>query len=126
MSNARSIVAQRSFWPNLAWAGFVASVVLQGAQSTVPVDHSAYFGAWTLNRELSSAARTPDGSDGHGRESGGGRGGRGHGGGGGGFGRRGGGGGRGSGGSASFDPEEREKVMALMQELMTPTPHWVL
>ena len=56
MIGARRIVGRESFWPGLGVAGFVASVALQAVQSTVPEDHSAYFGGWTLNRELSSIA----------------------------------------------------------------------
>ena len=119
------------FWPSLGVAGLVASMALQAVQSTVPDDHSGYFGGWTLNRELSSSVRTPDGPDGGGREGGGGRGGGGTPGGG--FGGPGGGGGFGApggaggpGGAPSFDPKEMEKTMALMQELMTPTAHWIV
>ena len=36
------------------------------------------------------------------------------------------GGGGAPGGSPSFDPKEMEKTMALMQELMTPTAHWII
>jgi hypothetical protein len=127
MFEIRRIVGRESFWPGLAAAGFVASVALQ-AQANVPADHSAYFGSWTLNREMSSTPRTPDGPDGGGREGDGSRG-RG----GGRLGRPGGGGGSGApggagepGGSLSFDPKEMERAIALMQELMTPTAHWIL
>ena len=131
MLGTRRIVGRGSFWPGLGVAGFVASVALQAVQSTVPEDHSAYFGGWTLNRELSSILRTPDGPDGRGRKGGGGRGRGGtRGGGFGGPGGRGGfgapGGAGAPGGSPSFDPKEMEKTMALMQELMTPTAHWIV
>ena len=131
MLGARRIVGRGSFWPGLGVAGFVASVALQAVQSTVPENHSAYVGGWTLNRELSSILRTPDGPDGRGREGGGGRGRGGTPGGGfggprgrGGFGAPSGAGA--PGGSPSFDPKEMEKTMALMQELMTPTAHWIV
>jgi hypothetical protein len=126
MWKVRHVVGRESFWLSLAAAGFVASVALQ-AQPTAPGDHSAYFGGWTLSRELSSTSRPPEGTDGRGREGGrpGGRGGRGgRFGGGGGFGAPGGAGE--PGGPPSFDPKEMEIAMALMQELMTPTSHWIL
>ena len=68
MLGSRRIVGRGSFWPGFGVAGFVASVALQAVQSTVPEDHSAYFGGWTLNRELSSTPPAPDGPDGGGRE----------------------------------------------------------
>ena len=119
------------FWPSLGVAGLVASMAVQAVQPTVADDHSAYFGGWTLNRELSSSLRTTDEPDGGGRDGGGGRG---HGGtSGGGFGgsggRRGFGGPGGAGvpdGSPAFDPKEMERTMALVQELMTPTAHWIV
>lgn len=133
MFGVRRTVGRESFWAGLGVAGLVASVVLQASQSPAPKDHSAYFGGWTLNRELSSSPPAPDVPDGSGREGrGGGRGrggppggGFGGPGGGGGFGAPGGAGGLG-GGPPSFDPKEMEKTMALVQELMTPTAHWVV
>jgi hypothetical protein len=131
MFGVSRLIGRESIWLGLGVAGFVASVGLQAAQSPVPEDHSGYFGGWTLNRELSSTPPTPDRPDGRGREGGGGRGrggppggGFGGPGGGGGFGPPGGGGAQR--GSPSFDPKEMEKTMALMQELLTPTAHWII
>jgi hypothetical protein len=111
-------------------ACLVASTALQALQP-VTDDHSAYFGGWTLNRELSSSVHTPDGPDGGGREGGGGRGrggprGGGFGGSGGGRGFGAPGGGGAPGGPPSFDPKEMEKTAELVQELMTPTGHWIV
>jgi hypothetical protein len=130
MCDVRRMLGAVFLWPILGAATVVASVALQ-AQPRVPEDHSAYFGGWTLNRELSSTPPAPDGPDGGGRE---GRGGRGRGGppiggfggpgGSGGFGGPGGAGGPGD--APPFDPKEMEKMTALTQELMTPAPHWLV
>ena len=131
MFGAKRVVDHWSLWLAIGVAGFVTSVALQAAQSTVHEDHSAYFGGWTLNRDLSSLPGTPDGPAGRGGGSGAGRGGGGSpggrfggSGGGGGFGPPGGAGGRS--GSPSVDPKQMEETMELLRELMTPAAHWVV
>lgn len=118
-----------------AFIGLLFSAGLS-AQSASPDDHSAYFGGWTLNRQLSTPPGGVEGPDGGGRqggrERGGPPGGGGFGGRGGGFGGRGGGfggrggGGRGGGGTPASSPEDMRNVRALMQELMTPATHWII
>ena len=105
-------------------------------QSQAPDDHAAFFGRWTLNRELSSQHKTLDPGDrGGGPAAGrGGRAGGGSGGGGGFPGGRGGGGrggvpgggAGGPGGRARPDPEAMERLRALMEELATPTAWWLI
>lgn len=137
MCEVRRMLGAVFRWPILGAATIVASVALQ-AQPLAPEDHSAYFGGWTLNRELSSTPPAPDGPGGGGREGdgrgrggpfGGGFGGPGGGrgfGGPGGPGGPGGAPGGGPGAAPPFDPKAMEKMMALMQELMTPSAHWVV
>lgn len=110
-----------------AFIGFVAAMFVAGAlplfaQSQTSDDQSVLFGGWTLNRELTTERATFDlGGRGDGA---GGRGGGGRGGGRGGF--PGGGFPGGGGGSARPDPAALEKMRVLMEELMTPTPRWVI
>ena len=101
------------FWTAVAVA--LLDIHVLGAQPA-PEDHSAYFGGWTLNRELSSQPPSLEPSRGdHGR-LGGGRGG----------GDFGGPGGRGGVGRPPFDPEQMKRTTGLMQELMAPLAHLVI
>ena len=98
------------------------------AQPGAPEERSSYFGGWTLSRELSSSPTSPDTPTTGDREGrpGGGRGRGGVPGGGGGGGPRGGGGFGGAGGQSPLNAQDMKKTMALIQELMTPTAHWVI
>lgn len=115
---------------------------LLAAQEPPPPPKTAYYGGWTLNKDLSATSPSEEGrgrGDGGGRRGGGGFGGPGGGGGGGGFGGgfggRGGGGfggpggggpGGPGGGRGGFDPQKMQEAMAAMREVMTPTNHWVI
>jgi hypothetical protein len=122
------------FMPLVVCASVATSLTVTraSAQQEAPSATAATLvGGWTLNRELSSSAPSPDGSDsnrpappagGHGGGSGGG--GRGGFGGGGRGGAPGGFGGRG--GPGGVDPKKMEETMQTMRELMTPTAHWAI
>lgn len=109
---------------------------LLAAQEPPPPPKTAYYGGWTLNKDLSATSPSEEGrgrgrGDGGGRRGGGGFGGPGGGGGGGGFGGGfggpgGGGPGGPGGGRGGFDPQKMQEGMAAMREVMTPTNHWVI
>lgn len=91
------------------------------------VDHTAFNGGWTLNREASGLSATsgldvPDAGGGGGRRAGGGGGRGGFGGGGGG--RRGGGGF--GGGRGGADPDAMRQRVELLQEIARPASHLVI
>jgi len=100
----------------LSWtaaAVAILSVPVSRAQPA-PADQAVCFGAWTLNRELSSKPRSPDAGRGaRGRPGGTGRGG---------FGRP---GDRG-GGAPPSGQSQQKGTMELLQELMTPSAHLII
>jgi hypothetical protein len=126
--NKRPGLFDACIWLVTATAAAAAPILLE--QSQPAEDHSALFGAWTLNRELTTERAAFDlggGGDGARGRGSGGRGGERGGFPGGGFP---GGGGRGGGfpggGGAPPDAEAMEKMRVVMEELMTPTPRWMI
>lgn len=121
----------------LVMAGVFFVLPPMRAQEPIPPQRASYYGGWTLNKDLSASAPTPDRGE---------RDGRGRGGPGGGFGGPGGGvggppgggpggpgggfggpgGGFGGPGGRNFDPQKMDEAMAVMREVMTPTAHWVI
>jgi hypothetical protein len=119
----------------VVYAAVVAAIVATAAlaQTRQAEDHDSLYGGWTLNRELSS--QSPDADGGVGNNEGRGRGRPGGGFPGGGFPGRGspggggafpGGGGFPGGGRGGDNAKDREQTMAVMQELMRTSAHWVI
>lgn len=110
-------------------AALVATTAL--GQTRQAENHDSLYGGWTLNRELSSQPPGPDNragnNDGRGRgRAGGGFPGGGFPGGGRGFPGGGGFPGDGGRGGDSADVKETEQTIAVMQELMRTSTHWVI
>jgi hypothetical protein len=110
------------------WIAAAIIIVFAGcaavaASTTQPsAEGASIVGAWTLNKEASDPPREQSGDE-HGHRGGGGsRGGHGRGGG---YGR-GGGRGMGGGGSATRDPEEMQRRMQAMRDLLTAADHMTI